>query len=1006
MCRISGIISKQYSKESLSYHIQAMNDSQQHGGPDGEGSFIDERSGLAFGHRRLALLDLSTNGQQPMCDEEQKFQILFNGEIYNYLEIRSELFALGYSFKTQTDTEVILKAYIQWGEAAFRKLNGMFAISIYDLHKQEIILARDIVGIKPLYYHVSEKGLVFASEVKAFQHSGFKFKEQEDWKIYFLSFGFIPEPFTTLKNVLQLKPGYILKYNLHSKSIQTHCFERLNFTNQIKDIHQAHQLINQTLEESVKRHLISDAPIGVFLSGGIDSSLIALLAAKVHNKPINTLSVTFHEEKYSEKTFQKIVNQKTGGKHTYYQVTEDDYFQALPQIKQAFDQPSNDAINTWFITKCAKEEGLKAVLSGLGGDELFGGYPSFGRMQHLKRLRHLPLRLFGIADHLSEDRLKKFSFLETDSIAGDYLFFRGFYTPKTISKLIDATEEEVSKALKKLSFNRSRKEFHPLNYASWLEQRIYMRSQLLKDTDYMSMQHGIEVRVPFLDKEFLKLVHSLSPSIKYSKDYPKKTLVESFGELLPQEIYGRKKMGFTFPFQEWNKKHPDIENLSKHSNKTVHKLANNFLNNKLHWSRCFALLQIQDYLPKIDALFLSLKTFSHTGGIEKVNRILMKAGTDIQSDHLIRFNALSLYDSEPDEKYINKRRFKGHQGHLRQFIYAAVKKGIKSDVVMLSHINLSLVGVLIKIFSPQTKVILQAHGIEVWKSLSFIKKKLLNKVDIILPVSDFTKQKLTELHGVNNKKCIVLNNSLDPFFETAPQTKHINYLKKYYDIKEGQKIILTLTRMSSSEKYKGYDQIINALPEIKAHFPTVRYLLAGKYDSNEIKRVRRLVKKNDCKDQITFLGFVPDEYLSALFSLADVFVMPSKKEGFGIVFIEAMACGIPVIGGNADGTVDALKNGLLGSLIDPDNAEELKSSIINQLSTSRDETEKQHLKQKTIQYFGYSQYRMQLQNILLGSNSFPTLVTNKAILDQLQEETHDKMQATTILKELNTNVKI
>jgi len=966
MCRISGIISKQISTESLAFRIQNMNDCQKHGGPDGEGATVHPDLGVAFGHRRLALIDLSIAGQQPMLDATGNFEILFNGEIYNYLEIRLELIAIGYQFNNQTDTEVILNAYIEWGDLAFEKLNGMFAVAIFDKIKKEIVLARDLVGIKPLYYHQSKKGLIFASEVKAFKASGFDFEEQPDWKIYFLSFGFIPEPFTTLKDVFQLKPGHLLRYNINTQTISIKCFERLQFSNTINDIEIAYSKINETLYQSVKRHLISDAPIGVFLSGGIDSSLISLLAAKAHNQPINTLSVTFSEEKYSEQYYQKIINQKTGGKHTYYQVTEQDYFDSLPQIKAAFDQPSNDAINTWFITKCAKEEGLKAVLSGLGGDELFGGYPTFDRMKHLKKLRAMPLKIFGIADHLSEDKLKKFSFLETNSIAGDYLFFRGFYTPKTVCKLIDATEDEVSSALKKLSYNRSRREFNPLNYASWLEQRIYMRSQLLKDTDYMSMQHGIEVRVPFLDKEFLKLVHAINPKIKFSKKYPKETLVSSFKDLLPKEIYQRKKMGFTFPFQEWNKKHPDIQKLANHPNHTVKNLASRFLNNKLHWSRCFALIQIQDFLPKKSILFLTLKTFSHTGGIEKVNRILMKAGTDLQTEHQIKFSALSLYDSEPDEKYIKKRRFIGFNGSLNKFIRQAINSSKESDIVLLSHINLSLVGVIIKFLRPNAKIFIQAHGIEVWKPLNFIKKTLLEKADMVLPVSEFTKDKLVQIHHVDASKCLVLNNSLDPYFNTEPDQKEVDYLKKYYDIKPNQKIILTLTRISSHEKYKGYDQVINALPQLAKSNPHVRYLLAGKYDSKEKNRVKRLIKKNNCSEKVTLLGFVPDEYLTALFSLANIFVMPSKKEGFGIVFIEAMACGITVIGGNADGTVDALRNGELGYLINPDDQKSLIEILNKELALENQKEDKLQLQEKVQTIFGYPNYKNQIENLFLN----------------------------------------
>ncbi|MBC7655272.1 MAG: asparagine synthase (glutamine-hydrolyzing), partial [Oligoflexus sp.] len=776
MCRIAGIVSKQFNTENLALRIQHMNDCQKHGGPDGEGYFIDPSVNLALGHRRLSLIDLSNAGHQPM--QYQHFQISFNGEIYNYQEIKIDLIALGHQFKSHSDTEVILHAYAQWGNKCFKLFNGMFAIAIYDQIKKKLILSRDVAGIKPLYYSQQNKHFVFASEVKAFSASGISFTDDPNWKIYFLSFGFIPEPFTTLKDVKSLPPGKVLTYDLLAHQAQMETFETLTFSSDLKNEHKIIKAINTTLSASVKRHLISDAPIGVFLSGGIDSSIISLLAAQNSTQQIQTLSVSFNEHAYDESYYQNIIQKKINSKHTHYIITKNEYLEALPQLQNAFDQPSNDAVNSWFISRCAKQNGLKAVLSGLGGDELFGGYPSFKRIETAISLRRLPLKIFNIADHLSDDRLKKLLFLKEERTYADYLFLRGFYTPKTISQLIDATEEEIHEALGNLNYHSPRNQIAPKNYVSWLEQNIYMRSQLLRDTDYMSMQHGVEVRVPFLDKEFLKLVHRISPKIKFKGDFPKALLVASFKDILPREIYERKKMGFTFPFQEWNKSHPGINRIANHSNKQVAKLGKQFLNNKLHWSRCYALLQIEHFLPQKDALFLTLKTFSHTGGIEKVNRILMKAGTDIQSDHLIRFHAKSLYDDAPDEKYITKRRFEGFKGKLIPFIYNSVKKGIKCDVVMFSHINMALIGLLIKLISPKTKILLQAHGIEVWGEQSFVKKAFLKRADLILPVSQFTKDNLVNRHHLHPQKCLVFHNSLDPFFITHPPALIKNRLKE------------------------------------------------------------------------------------------------------------------------------------------------------------------------------------------------------------------------------------
>jgi glycosyltransferase involved in cell wall biosynthesis len=424
-------------------------------------------------------------------------------------------------------------------------------------------------------------------------------------------------------------------------------------------------------------------------------------------------------------------------------------------------------------------------------------------------------------------------------------------------------------------------------------------------------------------------------------------------------------MGFTFPFQEWNKSHPGINKIATHSNKQVAKLGKLFLCNKLHWSRCYALLQIENFLPQKDALFLTLKTFSHTGGIEKVNRVLMKAGTDIQSRHLIRFHAKSLYDNAPDEKYITKRRFQGFNGKLIPFIFASVKKGIKCDVVMFSHINLALVGLLIKLFNPKTKIILQAHGIEVWGKQSFLKKAFLKQADLVLPVSQFTKDNLVSHHGLDPHKCVVFHNSLDPFFITDTQTALENRLKEKHQINKEDCVLITLTRLVSSEKYKGYDKVITALAQLRNEGKKYKYLILGKYDEKEYERVSKLIAHFNLADEVKMCGFIPDEEISSYFSMANLFVMPSQKEGFGIVFIEAMACGLPVIAGNLDGSVDALVNGELGLLINPND----ESGLINAIKNYQNHPLSSHpklLMEKVNENFGYSQYKKNLETLLLN----------------------------------------
>ncbi|RZJ85869.1 MAG: asparagine synthase (glutamine-hydrolyzing), partial [Chryseobacterium sp.] len=390
MCRIAGIIDQNQNTEQLAKDVRAMCDSMKHGGPDDEGFFAAPEVGLQFGHRRLALIDLSPSGHQPMSNIMGNITITYNGEIYNYLELKDELLTLGLIFHTQSDTEVILAAYQTWGTASFCKLVGMFAFAIYDQLKQVTHLVRDQMGIKPLYFSTNNDRLIFASEVKAFKKTSYLFEENKDWKVYFLAFGHIPHPFTTLKDVHSLNPGHFLTWNHQQQTFRLNSFEQTAPKRNIIDPDEAASKIQQELNKAIKQQLIADAPVGVFLSGGIDSSIITLIASQSIGKNLNSISINFEEKDFSEVRFQKVVSDQISGTHHSYLVKEEDLEVHFHNILSAMDQPTNDGINSWFVNYYAKTDGLKAVLSGIGADELFGGYPSFKRMKLIRKLKRLP----------------------------------------------------------------------------------------------------------------------------------------------------------------------------------------------------------------------------------------------------------------------------------------------------------------------------------------------------------------------------------------------------------------------------------------------------------------------------------------------------------------------------------------------------------------------------------------------------------------------------------------
>ncbi|MCZ4244691.1 asparagine synthase (glutamine-hydrolyzing) [Pedobacter punctiformis] len=595
MCRIAGIIDQHQHQEQLKLDIQSMCNVMAHGGPDDEGFYQSPDNDLLFGHRRLALIDLSEGGHQPMV-YENKYVISFNGEIYNYLILKEELQNEGFQFKSKSDTEVILAGFAHWGLLLFEKLKGMFAFALYDITKKTTYLVRDQSGIKPLYYSTDHNRLVFASEVKAFKNIAYQYEENPDWKIYFLAFGHIPEPYTTLNGVFSLPKAHFLIWNHESKKAEITSYLIEKTSPRVANKYEADTLVKNILEKSVSQHLISDAPIGVFLSGGIDSSLLTLIANQLQqtaNQNLHTISINFDHKQFSEEQYQQIVLDQIKSHHASYTLNEAIFSEYFPKALVAMDQPTNDGINSWFVNFFAKENGLKAVLSGIGADELFGGYPSFKRMRLVKILSLLPNYILRQSKKINKQGLKRAYYLSYRNTIGKYLFLRGFFTPDEISALLNISVSKVDHILKNLSSPAIPQGLEKEEQASWLETNLYMQNQLLKDTDAMSMQHGVEVRVPYLDSDLIQAIKSIKNELKYKGSQPKSLLIDAFNNLLPRKIWDRPKMGFTFPFQYWLKTNPHFLNsLAGIENKKANNLIADFKNGNLHWSKAMALYQV------------------------------------------------------------------------------------------------------------------------------------------------------------------------------------------------------------------------------------------------------------------------------------------------------------------------------------------------------------------------------------------------------------------------------
>ncbi|MEO8720909.1 MAG: asparagine synthase (glutamine-hydrolyzing) [Ginsengibacter sp.] len=994
MCRISGIINQQLPIESMESMVGEMCRILKRGGPDDEGLYADEEHHLVLGHRRLSLIDLSNCGHQPMSYADERYQITFNGEIYNYQEIKRTLQRAGACFKTNSDTEVILAAFSLWGTDSFDQLNGMFAFGILDRQEKKFYLVRDASGIKPLYYAATREGLAFASEIRGFKPIPYLGEENDLWPVYLMAYGHLPEPVTVLKQVRPLQKGSFLCYDLQDQTYRIECFKKYHFEESLYNRTEAIHYLKEKLQQSVKRHLIADAPIGVFLSGGLDSGIIALLAHADKQTRLNTLSIYFDEAEFSEKKYQDLLLKEMHGASNQFLIKEQQFHENLPDIFSAMDQPSCDGINTWFISKEAKKIGLKAVLSGIGGDELYGGYPSFKRMEMVRVLERFPQQLFKPGKFTRLKTLRRSGYLSLKGAVGKYLFLRGQFIPYQIARQLNISEEQVWQVLDAEPVSENINQLDPFNQASWIELNLFMQNQLLRDVDVMSMSHGIEIRVPFLDKEVVDLSMQMSGGIKSAGRLPKQILIDAFKDLMPEPVWNRPKMGFGFPYKKWLANDDFVKSFVDPGSREYKRL----LSGNMHWSQFLSLVLIRSRhgssvvhrtrSPKLKntftdngshksiaperkivdkVMFLTLRTFSVTGGIEKVSKLASKALDELCVESGNELQVCSMYDAQRDvdEKYLDHKKFLGFDIDRLRFTVQCIMKGPGYNTIILSHANLLPVGYLIKLFSPRTKLLLIAHGIEAWVSFTWLKKKMLFKCDQILSVSKYTKDVLISLNRYPSEQIHILNNCLDPFLEAPVEKEKDEALLKKYHLQKGDTVLMTLTRLAARERYKGYDVVIKSLGNLKHGNPGLKYLIVGKYDQKEKSRLDKLIIKAGLSGQVIFAGFVSDGELAAHFNLADIYIMPSEKEGFGIVFIEAMYYNKPVIAGNRDGSVDALLNGKLGLLVNPESQEEVTSAITQMM-----EDKEQFLpdRQLLMEHFSFPVYKEKWREILTSNS--------------------------------------
>lgn len=583
MCGLAGIFA--YGRVAPAVHAAELTRIRDHmaaRGPDGKATWIapDGRAGLA--HRRLSIIDLSERGAQPMHSADGKLCVTFNGEIYNYQALRTALEAKGHVFRSTSDTEVLLHLYAEKGEAMVGDLRGMFAFALWDAEKRGLLLVRDPFGIKPLYFADDGATIRFASQVKALLAGGGVPADPDTagWAGFHL-FGCVPDPFTTYRAIRALPRGSTMWIDASGPRPSRRYFHVAQIYREAESEPQklaaedVQAAVRAAVLDSVRHHLVADVPVGAFLSAGVDSGALVGLMRDAGQSNIETVTLSFDEYRgkaADEGPLAGEVAARYGTRHTTRHVGEREFQDDLPRILAAMDQPSIDGINSWFVSKAARELGLKVAISGLGGDEIFGGYSSFREIPKLLRWMSVPARvpLLGKAVRQAVSRMTRLTPRIKPKSAGvieyggDYpgafLLRRSVFMPWELGAVMgeDAARDGLER-LHLMDFVANALTPQPrsaFGRIASLECELYMGNQLLRDTDWASMAHSLEVRVPLVDSELVKRIAPLTTAYALNG---KELLGRSPTQPLPESIISRRKTGFSMPFESWIAHSPSFQ---------------------------------------------------------------------------------------------------------------------------------------------------------------------------------------------------------------------------------------------------------------------------------------------------------------------------------------------------------------------------------------------------------------------------------------------------------------
>ncbi len=572
MCGIVGFIGKDKNINLINNMLKI----QSHRGPDDSGIYFDEKSGIHFGHNRLSIQDISSHGHQPFVSDCKNYIIVFNGEVYNFKSIKVELKKLGYSFISSSDTEVILYSYKEWGIKCIERFIGMFAFSILDKVQNKLILVRDRAGVKPLYYYTKEKEFLFSSEVKSFhEHPNFKKEVNKDILPYYFQFGYIPAPHAIFKNCYKLEAGHYLEFNIQHSTFNITKYWDVNDFYQKEKIDKSESEIlddiENILDDAIDLRMVSDVPVGVFLSGGYDSSLVASILAKKQGKKIDTFTIGFDDKKYNEADHAKSIASHLGTNHTEYYMQDNDMLDLVEKLPFYYDEPFGDssALPTMIVSKMAREN-VTVALSADGGDEAFCGYSKyfflnkffnifFSKMKRTILKTSLNIINENFVENINnlmpnsvkqtniKDKYNKFKrAINSDSLEEMFQNASSYIDKNDVDKILNI---KSNKSIYKLFENKDNLSY--LNYMMSVDYKAFMNDDVLTKVDRATMSVSLEGREPLLDHRIIEYLARVPEELKYKNGQGKYLLRQILYKYLPKEMVDKPKSGFQIPLNEW-----------------------------------------------------------------------------------------------------------------------------------------------------------------------------------------------------------------------------------------------------------------------------------------------------------------------------------------------------------------------------------------------------------------------------------------------------------------------